>query len=70
MKKQRAILLMILAVVVFAALFFMSQDIISQSRELISLRQRVINLELIINYEMNIKANAENEQKNGSDIIG
>jgi len=46
--KQMFILLAILSIVVFAALFLMSQSIIIQSNEIIALRERVYFLEIII----------------------
>ena len=50
LNKQMFILLAILSIVVVGAMFLMSQEIIDQNNEIMEMRERIFNLELVNGY--------------------
>ena len=54
MNKQRLILLAILSIVIVGAMFLMSQEIIAQNNEIMAMRERIFNLELINGYSKDL----------------
>lgn len=50
LNKQMFILLAILSIVIVGAMFLMSQEIIDQNNEIMEMRERIFNLELVNGY--------------------
>ena len=53
-RKQTLVLLAILSIVIVGAMFLMSQEIIAQNNEIMAMRERIFNLELINGYSKDL----------------